>query len=50
MDALNDRLTRELLRMEGPDAVACALPTLVVGRSLDRIADHAASSVPGCGT
>ena len=43
MDALNERLTRELLRLDGPDAVACAIRTLVVGRSLDRIADHAAS-------
>jgi len=33
---------RELLRLEGPEAVPCALRTLVVGRALDRIADHAA--------
>ena len=42
MEAQNERLMRELLRLEGPDAVPCALRTLVVGRALDRIADHAA--------
>jgi len=42
MEATAERLTRELLRLEGPDAVACALRTMVAGRSLDRIADHAA--------
>jgi phosphate transport system protein len=42
MEAQNERLMRELLRLEGPEAVPCALRTLVVGRSLDRIADHAA--------
>ncbi len=42
MEVANERLTRELLRLEGPTAVPCALRTLVAGRSLDRIADHAA--------
>jgi phosphate transport system protein len=42
MEAQNERLMRELLRLDGPDAVPCALRTLVVGRALDRIADHAA--------
>lgn len=42
MDSHNERLMRELLRLEGPEAVPCALRTLVVGRSIDRIADHAA--------
>jgi phosphate transport system protein len=42
MEAQNERLMRELLRLDGPEAVPCALRTLVVGRSLDRIADHAA--------
>jgi phosphate transport system protein len=42
MEAHNERLMRELLRLGGPEAVPCALRTLVVGRALDRIADHAA--------
>ncbi|MBI2710253.1 MAG: phosphate signaling complex protein PhoU [Actinobacteria bacterium] len=42
MDPLTERLMRELLALEGPDAVPCALRSLVAGRSLDRIADHAA--------
>lgn len=42
MDPLNERLMRELLRLEGAAAVPCALRTLVAGRALDRIADHAA--------
>ena len=41
MDPTTEQLMRELLRLEGPDAVACAIRTLVAGRSLDRIADHA---------
>jgi phosphate transport system protein len=41
MEAQNERLMRELLRLQGPEAVPCALRTLVVGRALDRIADHA---------
>lgn len=42
LDLAGEQLTRELLRLEGPDAVPTAIHTLVVGRSLDRIADHAA--------
>lgn len=42
MDAFTERFSRDLLGIEGPDAVRCAVRTLVVGRSLDRIADHAA--------
>ncbi len=42
MEPVNERLMRELLRLEGPAAVPCALRTLVAGRALDRIADHAA--------
>jgi phosphate transport system protein len=42
MDPTTDQLMRELLRLEGPDAVACAVRTLTAGRALDRIADHAA--------
>ncbi len=41
MDPTTDQLMRELLRLEGPDAVACAVRTLTAGRALDRIADHA---------
>lgn len=42
MDAHTERLMRELLRLDGPEAVPCALRTLVVGRALDRVVDHAA--------
>jgi phosphate transport system protein len=41
MDPTTEQLMRELLRMDGPDAVACAVRTLTAGRALDRIADHA---------
>jgi phosphate transport system protein len=41
MDPTTDQLMRELLRLEGPDAVVCAVRTLTAGRALDRIADHA---------
>ncbi len=42
MEAFTERFGRELLGIEGPDAVLAAVRTLVAGRSLDRIADHAA--------
>ena len=42
MDAFTERFSREVIGIEGPDAVLCAVRTLVVGRALDRIADHAA--------
>lgn len=42
MDLYTERFSRELLGIEGPDAVTAAVRTLVAGRSLDRIADHAA--------
>ncbi|HEU5082526.1 MAG TPA: phosphate signaling complex protein PhoU [Acidimicrobiales bacterium] len=42
MDAHASRLSAELLALEGPDAVRIATCTLLAGRSLDRIADHAA--------
>lgn len=42
MDSCTEHLMRELLRLDGPDALPCALRTLVAGRSLDRIADHSA--------
>lgn len=42
MDAHYERLMAELLRLSGPDAVRIAAHTLIAGRSLERIADHAA--------
>lgn len=42
MEAFAERFSREIIGIEGPDAVLCAVRTLVAGRSLDRIADHAA--------
>lgn len=42
MDAHYERLMAELLRLTGPDAVRIATHTLIAGRSLERIADHAA--------
>jgi phosphate transport system protein len=41
MDAIHERLTAELLRLWGSDAVPVAMGTLVAGRSLERIVDHA---------
>ncbi len=42
LDLANEQLARELLRLDGPTAVPAALHSLVIGKSLDRIADHAA--------
>ena len=42
MDVHYERLMAELMRLEGPDAVRIATHTLIAGRSLERIADHAA--------
>jgi phosphate transport system protein len=42
MEGYTERFSRDLLGIEGPDAVLAAVRTLVAGRSLDRIADHAA--------
>ena len=42
LDLPNEALARELLRLEGDDAVATAMHSLVIGKALDRIADHAA--------
>lgn len=42
LDLVNEQLARELLRLDGPTAVPAALHSLVVGKALDRIADHAA--------
>ena len=41
LDLVNEQLTRELLRLDGPSAVPTALHSLVIGKALDRIADHA---------
>lgn len=40
VEALHDRLTAELLRLDGPEAVAVAVRSMVAGRALDRIVDH----------
>ncbi len=42
MEAHYERLMAELLRLTGPEAVRIATHTLIAGRSLERIADHAA--------
>ena len=42
LDLANEQLARELFRLDGPSAVPAALHSLVVGKALDRIADHAA--------
>lgn len=41
LDVANDALVRRLLHLDGPDAVAAAVHSLVIGKALDRIADHA---------
>ena len=38
----DERLMAELIRLEGPNAARIAVRTLVAGKSLERIADHAA--------
>jgi phosphate transport system protein len=40
VEALHDRLTTELLRLDGPEAVPVAVRSMVAGRALDRIVDH----------
>jgi phosphate transport system protein len=40
MDNYNVQLTQAIRRLEGPDAVAAAVATLLAGRALERIADH----------
>lgn len=42
LDLANGQLVRQLLALDGPDAVPAALHSLVIGKALDRIADHAA--------
>ena len=41
MDLHNERLMAAILRLEGPFAVPLAVKTLLAGRALERIADHA---------
>ena len=41
-DLYYEQLISELLRLDGPDAVRIAMGVFVAGRSLERIADHAA--------
>jgi phosphate transport system protein len=40
MDEYNTRLMQEILKLDCPDAVPVAIKTVLVGRSLERIADH----------
>ena len=40
-DALQNRLTSELIHLEGPDAARVAMIASGVGRAIDRIGDHA---------
>lgn len=42
MDVHYEHLMAELLRLRGDDAVAIATSSLIAGRALERIADHAA--------
>jgi phosphate transport system protein len=42
MDLHYERLMSEVLRLDGSDAVRIAVTTFFVGRSLERISDHAA--------
>ena len=42
LDLANSALVRALLELEGPSAIPAALHSLVIGKALDRIADHSA--------
>ena len=42
MDLYYERLVAELLRLAGPDAARTAIVCFAVGRSIERISDHAA--------
>ena len=42
LDLANAQLVQELLVLDGPAAVPTALRSLVIGKALDRIADHSA--------
>jgi len=41
LDSLQNRLTAELVRLEGPEAARVAMVASGVGRAIDRIGDHA---------
>lgn len=41
IDALQNRLTSELVRLDGPEAARVAMVASGVGRAIDRIGDHA---------
>jgi phosphate transport system protein len=41
VDLLEDRLLSELLRLRGPDAARIAVHSLMAGKALGRVADHA---------
>ena len=40
MDMFFERLSADILRLQGPDAAATAVATFAAGRALERIADH----------
>jgi phosphate transport system protein len=42
LDVYFERLTSEVMRLDGPDAVPIAVGIFMAGRSVERIADHAA--------
>jgi phosphate transport system protein len=42
LDLFQFRLTSELVRLDGPDAVSVAMVAAGIGRAIDRIGDHAA--------
>jgi phosphate transport system protein len=42
LDRFQNRLTSELVRLEGPDAAHVAMVASGIGRAIDRIGDHAA--------
>lgn len=42
LDLANDSLVRRLVALDGLDAVPAAVHSLVIGKALDRIADHSA--------
>jgi phosphate transport system protein len=41
LDVFQNRLTTELVRLEGPDAARIAMVASGIGRAIDRIGDHA---------
>jgi phosphate transport system protein len=41
VDSLLRKLMETIMRLEGPDAVRVAIGSMLAGRALERIADHA---------